>query len=96
MWNGDVTKVLEGFLVTRGDIKRPVGAGSLTNEKAGGSYRSADPQVLTDARGGELAPAYELREGAGRSPILIWNNPNMTSAAVRRTSRAALAIVGVK
>jgi hypothetical protein len=51
MWNGDVTKVLEGFLVTRGDIKRPAGTGRMTNERAGPSQGKPSPAV-TDASGG--------------------------------------------
>lgn len=92
MYEGGVTPVLEAWLVTRGDIKRPVGAGSLMNERAGRSHDGAHPQV---AEGRVNSPPHTGQAGEDSAkPILIWNNPNMTSAAVRRTSRAALAIVG--
>ncbi len=82
MWNGDVTKVLEGFLVTRGDIKRPVATGKLTNEKPGAAIEARTGEVAGD-QGGQ-------RQGLK----CVWNNPNMPKATGRNTSRVVLEIVG--
>lgn len=80
MWDGGVTPVLEAWLVTRGDISRPVGAGKLGMEKAGPSQGKPSPAV-TDA----------AREETTRIR-LVFVNPNMTKATGR--SRAALVMIG--
>lgn len=90
------TSALFQKLVREGVAKLPVGAGSLGMKGAGGSDERADRQVMADAKGRNPAPAYGLRKGEERSPILIWINPNMSKATGRNTSRVVLEIVGVE
>lgn len=59
------------LLVAQGVAKRTAGTGSLGNEKAGGSYDSAAPQVLTEGRGGVALPPIGTR---GETRIrLVWS-----------------------
>lgn len=64
------------------------------NERAGSSHEGARRQVLADAEGGGRLHRPLPRSVSPGKLELVWVNPAMTKTAGRRTSRAALVMIG--
>lgn len=67
MWDGGVTPVLEAWLVMRGDIKRPVGAGSLEIDVGAPRGR------------GETHPLADAAQREEPRVRLVWTNLRHTA-----------------
>lgn len=92
-----VTSELFRLLVAQGEIKPAAGTVGLGNEMAGSSRKATSRQVASAPVCGEedRTRRHSQARGGNRAGLrLVWDNPNMSKATGRNTSRVVLEIVG--